>query len=142
MSASPREFDLAVVGAGIIGLSCALAAARRKLKVVVIERDVRACGASVRNFGFITVTGQDRETIWPRARRSREVWHEVAARAGIPVVQRGLWLAARRPESAAVLDAFLCTDMAEGCRLLTPMAARAMSPAANVHARGRAVESA
>ena len=44
------------------------------------------------------------------------------------MVQRGLWLAAQRPESAAVLDAFLCTDMADGCRLLTPMAARARCP--------------
>ena len=27
-----KEFDLAVVGAGIVGMSCALAAARRGLK--------------------------------------------------------------------------------------------------------------
>ena len=123
-----REFDLAIVGAGIVGMSCALAAVRRRLKVVVIERSARACGASVRNFGFITVTGQERETVWRRARRSREVWQEVARQAGIPVVQRGLWAAARRPESAAVLEAFLRTDMAEGCRLLTPAAARQQCP--------------
>jgi len=76
------KFDLAVVGAGILGLSCALAAARRELNVVVIERDPRAQRASVRNFGFITVTGQDREGVWSRARRSREVWEEVTGRAG------------------------------------------------------------
>ena len=44
-SAAPR-FDLAVVGAGIVGLAHALAAARAGLKVVVIERDLRASGAS------------------------------------------------------------------------------------------------
>jgi D-hydroxyproline dehydrogenase subunit beta len=115
-----REFDLAVVGAGIVGLSCALAAARRGLKVIVIERSERARGASVRNFGLITVTGQDPDGVWPRARRSREVWQEVAAKAGIPIVNRGLWLAARRPESAALLEAFMTSGMAEGCRLLTP----------------------
>jgi len=123
-----KEFDLAVVGAGIVGLSCALAAARRNLKVVVIERDPRARGASVRNFGLITVTGQERDGIWPRARRSREVWQEVAARAGISIVNQGLWVAARRPESAALLDAFLRSDMAEGCRLLTPSEARKRCP--------------
>jgi flavin-dependent dehydrogenase len=37
MITSPREFDLAVVGAGIVGLSCALAAARRNLKVILSE---------------------------------------------------------------------------------------------------------
>jgi FAD dependent oxidoreductase TIGR03364 len=124
VSRLPREFDLAVVGAGIVGLSCALAAARRGLKVVVLERDERARGASVRNFGLVTVTGQDREGVWRRARRSREVWQQVATQAGIPIVNRGLWLAARRPESAALLEAFLRSDMADGCSLLTPAAAR------------------
>jgi len=98
-----RKFDLAIVGAGIVGLSCALAAVRRGLKVVVLERSVQARGASVRNFGLITITGQDRDGVWPRARRSREVWLEVAAQAGIAIVNQGLWIAARRPESAAVL---------------------------------------
>jgi len=128
MTISGREFDLAVVGAGIVGLSCALAAARRKLRVIVIERNVRARGASVRNFGLVTVTGQERDGVWHRARRSREVWQEVAAQAGIPIVNQGLWVAARRPESAAVLDAFLHSDMAEGCRLLTPSAAQQQCP--------------
>jgi FAD dependent oxidoreductase TIGR03364 len=122
------KFDLAVVGAGILGLSCALAAARRELKVVVIERDKRAQRASVRNFGFITVTGQDREGVWNRARRSRDVWEEVAGRAGIPIVQRGQWVAAQRPESAAVLEAFMRTDMAEGCELITPATAQRRCP--------------
>ena len=128
MTAASNRFDLAVIGAGILGLSCALAAARRGLKVIVIERGARAQGASVRNFGLVTITGQDRDGVWPRARRSREVWSAVAARAGIPIVNRGQWISAQRPEAAAVLDAFLRTDMAEGCELLTPAAARLRCP--------------
>jgi FAD dependent oxidoreductase TIGR03364 len=116
------------VGAGIIGLSCALAAAKRGLKVVVIERSVRARGASVRNFGLITITGQDRDATWQRARRSREVWCEVAKASEIQIVNQGLWLAARRAESAAVLEAFMRSDMSEGCELLTPSAARQRCP--------------
>jgi FAD dependent oxidoreductase TIGR03364 len=119
------RYDLAVVGAGILGLSCALAAARRNLNVVVIERATRALGASVRNFGLITVTGQDPEHVWPLARRSRDVWLEVAAQAGIPILQRGVWIAAQRPESAALLEAFMRTAAAEGCSLLSAAAARA-----------------
>jgi D-hydroxyproline dehydrogenase subunit beta len=128
MTTRPGAFDLAVVGAGIVGLACALAAVRRGLRVVVIERDVRARGASVRNFGLVTITGQDREAVWHRARRSRTVWREVASAAGIPVAQQGLWVAARRPESAAVLEAFVRSDMAEGCQLLTPAAAEQRCP--------------
>jgi FAD dependent oxidoreductase TIGR03364 len=120
----PGKFDLAIVGAGILGLACALAAARRNLKVVVIERDKRPRQASIRNFGFITVTGQDRAGVWSRARRSRDVWREVAPKAGIPIVQTGQWVAAQRPEAAAVLEAFMRTDMADDCELLTAASAR------------------
>jgi FAD dependent oxidoreductase TIGR03364 len=123
-----EQFDLAVVGAGIVGLGAALAGARRDLRVVVIDRDAQANGASVRNFGFITVTGQDRRTMWARARRTREVWAEVAPAAGIPILQRGLWMLARRPESVEVLKAFLETEMAVDCRLLTPAEARRRCP--------------
>ena len=128
MNLTSDRFDLAVVGAGIVGLATALAAARRGLRVVVIDRDAQANGASVRNFGFVTVTGQERHTMWVRARRTREVWSEVAAAAGIPVVHTGMWLLARRPEAVDVLHAFLQTEMAEGCRLLTPAEARRRCP--------------
>jgi len=112
------SFDLAVVGAGIVGLACALAAARRGKRVVVIDRDAQANGASVRNFGFITVSGQERGQMWRRALRSRDIWAEVASEASIPIHHRGLVLTARRPEAVAVMEAFLNTEMGEGCRIL------------------------
>ena len=125
---SGQAFDLAVVGAGICGLAHALAAARRGLSVVVIDRDARANGASVRNFGFVTVTGQERGTTWRRAMRSRDVWAEIAGPAGIAIEHRGLAVVARRPEARAVLEAFLTTEMGEGCELLDSAAAAARLP--------------
>ncbi len=110
-----QHFDLAVVGAGVVGLAHALAAARLDKRVVVVDRDAQANGASVRNFGFVTVTGQARGEVWRRARRSAQVWNEIAGPAGIEVLQRGLTMVARRPEARAVLKAFLETEMAEGC---------------------------
>jgi FAD dependent oxidoreductase TIGR03364 len=56
------------------------------------------------------------------------VWREITAAAGIPIAHAGLWVTARRPESLAVLEAFMATDMAEGCRLLTPAEARRRCP--------------
>ena len=123
-----QRFDLAVVGAGIVGLATALAAVRRGLRVVVIDRDAQANGASVRNFGFVTVTGQEAGAMWTRARRTREVWLEVGVAAGIPIVHTGMWMIARRAESVAVIEAFMATDMAEGCRVLSPVAARQRCP--------------
>jgi len=114
----PGPFDLAVVGAGILGLACALAGARRGKRVVVIDRDARANGASVRNFGFVTITGQAAGDMWRRALRTRDVWDEVAVETGMHIPHRGMLLAARRPESVAVLEAFLRTEMGADCQLL------------------------
>jgi FAD dependent oxidoreductase TIGR03364 len=115
-----KGFDLAVVGAGILGLAHAYAAAKLGKRVLVLERDAAAAGASVRNFGFVTVTGQQSGACWRRARRSAEVWAEIAPKAGIHIVQRGLLLVARRAEARAVVEEFCASDMGEGCRLLAP----------------------
>lgn len=115
---SGLHVDLLVVGAGILGLATAYAAAQRGLRVAVVERHAQCVGASVRNFGFVTVTGQRRGEHWQRARRSRAVWQAVAEEAGIPLVQQGLHVLAQRPEAARLLEAFVATEMGEGCRLL------------------------
>jgi D-hydroxyproline dehydrogenase subunit beta len=135
------RFDLAVVGAGIVGLATALAGARRGMRVLVVDADAQANGASVRNFGFITVTGQERGEMWQRARRSREVWREVAAATLIPVVHTGLWMLVRRAESVQVLEAFLETEMAEGCRLLSASEARRRWPTLHATALEAVLES-
>ncbi|WP_170314071.1 TIGR03364 family FAD-dependent oxidoreductase [Lichenihabitans psoromatis] len=116
----PGRFDVAVVGAGICGLAHALAAARLGKRVVVIDRDTQANGASIRNFGFITVTGQQQGACWQRAMRSRDVWVEMAEAAQIPILQRGLLTVARRPEARTVIEQFLETDMGADCSLVEP----------------------
>ncbi len=111
------KVDVLVVGGGIVGLAHAYVAAKKGLKVAVVERDHRCVGASIRNFGFITVTGQRAGDTWRRARRSRDVWAEIAPQAGIPIVHRGLWLLARRAAAASVLEEFSRTEMGVDCRL-------------------------
>ena len=117
-----------VVGAGVVGLAHALVAARRGLSVRVVDRDAQANGASVRNFGFVTVTGQQVGDTWRRARRSRDVWAEIAPQAGIQVAHQGLIVAARRSEAEAVLQAFVQTESGSACRLLTAAEARDRVP--------------
>ena len=117
-TSSKDTFDLIVVGAGIVGLAHAYTAASRGLKVCVVERDAACVGASIRNFGFVTVTGQGAGDTWRRAKRAREVWGEVAPFAGIDIVHQGLYLSAVRPQALKVLEAFMRTSMADGCELL------------------------
>lgn len=130
------SFDLVVVGAGIVGLAHALAAARGGLRVVVLERDACATSASVRNFGFVTVTGQEAGATRARAMRSREVWAEVASEAGIAVHQRGAVIVAQRPAAFAVLEEFAASPMGEGCELWDAAASRARLPQAAAKALG------
>jgi FAD dependent oxidoreductase TIGR03364 len=123
------RFDLIVVGAGIVGLAHAYTAAQRGLKVCVVERDAACIGASIRNFGFITITGQAPGDAWRRAMHSREVWQDIAPQAGIDIVHRNLWLAAYRSEAHDVLEAFMRTPMGEACQLLDAADAQAKAPA-------------
>ena len=46
MSDIPRDVDVAIVGAGYAGLSCALEFAKHGLSVAVLEADVPGIGAS------------------------------------------------------------------------------------------------
>ncbi|PXW95212.1 FAD dependent oxidoreductase TIGR03364 [Sphaerotilus hippei] len=116
---SDSHYDLVVIGAGIIGLATAYTARQRGLRVAVIERHAQCVGASVRNFGFVTVTGQRRGEHWRRALRTRDVWQRIAPQAGIDVIHQGLYVLARRPQAMDVFEAFLRTEMGEGCRLLS-----------------------
>lgn len=112
-------YDIAIIGAGIVGLAHALMAVRRGLRPVLIERNAAPTGASIRNFGFVTVTGQGEGDTWRRALRSRDIWQEIAPQAGIDILQRGLLVTAQRPEAMAVLEAFAAHEMGQDCRLLT-----------------------
>jgi FAD dependent oxidoreductase TIGR03364 len=94
--------DLVVVGAGIVGLAHALEAAARGLSVVVVERDDRAVGASVRNFGHGCVTAQEGRAL-DCARRARTTWARLAKAAGFWLSEAGTVVVARAEDELAVL---------------------------------------
>ncbi len=127
------RYDIAIIGAGIVGLAHALAAARRGLRVIVIDGDSRANGASIRNFGFITVTGQSAGAVWNRARRSRDVWAEIAPRANIEIVHRNECLIVHSAEAQKVLAEFKATEMGADCELLSREQVLQRAPMANAN---------
>lgn len=97
-----ERFDLAVVGAGIVGLGHAAAALERGLKVVVVERAASLTGATVRNFGHIGV-GVHRDEAGEYARRGRELWLRLAERAAFWVRDRGTLVVARHDDELQLL---------------------------------------
>lgn len=72
-----------VIGAGIVGLATARALAVRGYQVKVVERNDKAIGASIRNFGMIWPIGQPDGELYERAMLSRQLWKEVCDSAGI-----------------------------------------------------------
>ena len=101
----PTRVDLVVVGAGIVGLAHAVEAVGRGLSVLVVERDDRAVGASVRNFGHGCFTAQD-GTALTYAFAARERWIQLAKEADFWLRESGTVVVARADDERQVLEDF------------------------------------
>jgi FAD dependent oxidoreductase TIGR03364 len=119
-----RIADVAVVGAGIVGLAWAWAAARRGKSVVVFERGRQAEMASVRNFGMVWPIGQPAGSLYHTAMSSRRRWLELKA-AGVWVEECGSVHAVYEGDERAVLEEFAAATPGLGvaCELLPPSVA-------------------
>ena len=109
-----KTYDIAVIGAGIVGLAVALSAAKRGKKVAIFERHPQAAGASVRNFGMIWPIGQAAGNALDTAMRSREIWLDLKEKAGLWLRASGALHLAYHPDEVAVLEEFLDTTKGAG----------------------------
>ena len=78
-----KQTTVAVIGAGIVGLAISRSLAVRGYKVLLFERNPRAVGASVRNFGMVWPIGQPDGVLYNRAMVSRSIWKQVCTEAAI-----------------------------------------------------------
>lgn len=97
-----KKVDVAIVGAGIVGLAHAYIAARSGQRVAVFERNPAAMGASIRNFGMIWPIGQPAGTLHEMALRSRKIWLEVLQQAKLPFLATGSLHVTYREDEAMV----------------------------------------
>lgn len=102
-----QRYDVAIVGAGIMGLAHAYAFARRGRRVIVFERHPWARGASVRNFGMLWPIGQPAGLPRRVALRSREIWTNVLRESGLWFEETGSLHLAYHDDEVAVLGEFL-----------------------------------
>jgi D-hydroxyproline dehydrogenase subunit beta len=128
---SHKAADVAIVGAGILGLTHAYLAARAGKSVVVFERSPRAVGASVRNFGMIWPIGQPSGTMHEIALRSRALWIEMLTDANLPSRREGSLHVAYHRDEAEVIQEFVAHAPALGydCTWLDRDAVLTRSPA-------------
>lgn len=118
-----QTFDLAVVGAGVIGLAHAALARERGMSVVVIERTDRPVGASIRNFGHVGITTQEGEGL-TYATAGRAHWLRLAEQAGFWIRPAGTLIVARAEDEWALLQRF-AELRGDAVELLTPERTRA-----------------
>lgn len=126
-----KHADVAVIGAGIAGLAIAYQFARQGKKVVLFERNTRALGASIRNFGLVWPIGQQAGVHYQRAMASRRIWKEMAAATGLECNETGSLHLVYEKDELAVLEEFVQAAPANGysCGLLTPRQVSARSGA-------------
>src|SRR4051812_12603956 len=126
-------YDVAVVGAGIVGLAHAFHLARQGRRVIVFERHPVACGASIRNFGMLWPIGQPSGRMHQMALRSRDLWLEVLAASGLWHAHCGSLHLAYREDEARVLAEFAerAPSANYQCKLLTGGQVEQRSPVVN-----------
>lgn len=122
------QVDDLVIGAGIMGLACAWRFARVGRRVVVLERDPRARGASVRNFGLVWPIGQPPGPGRKMALESAELWRDLLDATGFWHASGGALFAARTEEEAQVVAEFAAWGPEHGydVELLDPERARGL----------------
>lgn len=127
------RYDVAVVGAGVVGLGTAWAAAKSGGKVVVVESGEQAIGGSIRNFGMVWPIGQPPGDRYSLALRNRDLWLELASMADFRIQQCGSIHLAHHEDEWDTLKEFAdqFRDPRQDLRLLDRAATLADTSAAN-----------
>ncbi|PQZ91579.1 TIGR03364 family FAD-dependent oxidoreductase [Arthrobacter sp. MYb227] len=116
--------DVLVVGAGIIGLAHAAIAHQAGFSVTVIERDHRAIGASIRNFGHACITAQHGE-LYDLAQAGRRHWLDFASKAGFWALEAGALVVAATELELQLLREFSASRPVGQVRVLDAEEVRA-----------------
>lgn len=97
-------YDVAIVGAGIVGAACAYECVRRGMRVVLVDQDSVGSGTTAAGMGHIVVM-DDSEAQFALTRYSQRLWQELKAELAEDVEydQCGtIWVAADDEEMSEV----------------------------------------
>ena len=121
-----------VIGAGIVGLATARALSLRGYKVTVFERNERAVGASIRNFGMVWPIGQKTGPLFERAMLSRSIWKQICTEANIWHDEVGSLHLVYHDDELQVISEYVDVNKDfRDCSVLTPEHTLQKSPAVN-----------
>ena len=103
-----RDADVVVIGGGIVGCASAYYLARRRLRVILVERAAVAGEQSGRNWGFVRQQGRDPLEV-PLMMESNRIWRGLEQELGADLewVQGGNLALADTPERMALFEEWL-----------------------------------
>ncbi|MBC7746194.1 MAG: TIGR03364 family FAD-dependent oxidoreductase [Flavobacterium sp.] len=121
-----------VIGAGIVGLATARALILRGYSVRVFERNERAVGASIRNFGMIWPIGQATGPMYERAMLSKSIWLQICQEAGIWHEESGSLHVAYHDDELQVMNEYVEANQTyRDCSVLSTSETLKKSPGVN-----------
>lgn len=121
-----------VIGAGIVGLAMARSLSERGYTVTVFERNDRAVGASIRNFGMLWPIGQPLGIMYDRALLSKSIWKQICDETGLWYEERGSLHVAYNHLEQKVIEEFVeANQKSRPVSVLTTAEALQKSPAIN-----------
>ncbi|MDH4472877.1 MAG: TIGR03364 family FAD-dependent oxidoreductase [Fluviicola sp.] len=115
-----KFYDVVIVGAGIVGLAHAYWAAKKGLTVLVVEKNNRCIGASVRNFGLFWPIGQDETVNLPLAKVSAKVWQEFFKDSGNWNKTSGSLGLVHHQDELQLINEFIARENSSAFSLLSP----------------------
>lgn len=129
------NYDVIVIGSGIVGLGHAWAAAKQGYSVAVLEANSRPEGASIRNFGMVWPIGQPAGFARKYSLRNQQLWEELGLAAGFSVESCGSVFLAHHDDEMEVLREFARAESSGDLELelLSPAQVMTQMPAANPH---------
>ncbi|WP_160154252.1 TIGR03364 family FAD-dependent oxidoreductase [Microbulbifer sp. ALW1] len=116
------KFDIAIVGAGVLGSFAALEALEAGKKVLLIEAGQTARGATVRNFGQLVASGMALGKWRDLGIRSLAIYKKLQPLVEGAIWQQGSTYIASTAEEATLLEEMYLINRAQGypSKLLTP----------------------
>jgi FAD dependent oxidoreductase TIGR03364 len=125
------DWDVAVIGAGVLGTFHAYFACRRGLRTLLIERHELPRDASVRNFGMVAASAMPPGDWQRRGLESARIYQQLAEQVPFPHSRGGTQYLATTPAEVAVLQEFARLGPERGyrCQLLGPSESVALNPA-------------
>ncbi|WP_169052366.1 NAD(P)/FAD-dependent oxidoreductase [Tabrizicola sp. YIM 78059] len=129
------NYDVAVIGAGVVGCALARAFTLAGARVVVLEKAVDVLDGASKGNSAILHTGFDApegSLELACVREGYRMYHEIRDRLGLPVIRSGAMVLAWTEEEVASLPALMAQAVTNGVTDVSPLStaeARALEPA-------------